>query len=70
MARPKTVAADYKRLTLRVPQAVYDEIHKQAASIGRPVNTQALYVLLYGLGLDPTPPLPGGKYGNDCSRNG
>ena len=62
MPRPKTAAADYERLTLRLPKDVAAVLREQANTIGRAVNTHALYVLRYGLGMDETPPLPGGSH--------
>lgn len=61
MPKPKTEAAEYKRLTLRVPQEVLDTLQQQAKTIGRTVNTHALFVLRYGLGIDSTLPMPGGR---------
>lgn len=68
MPRPKTEAADYERLTLRLPKDIAAALREQASSIGRAVNTHALYVLRYGLGMDTTPPLPGGSYGTRRSK--
>lgn len=62
MPRPKTAAADYERLTLRLPKDVAALLRQQASAIGRAVNTHALYVLRYGLGMDETPPMPGDQH--------
>jgi len=62
MPRPKTEAADYERLTLRLPSDVMAVLRQQASTIGRAVNTHALYVLRYGLGMEDTPPMPGGTH--------
>ena len=68
MPRPKTPAAAYKRLTLRVPAEMLDLLQAQATQLGRPVNTHTLFVLRYGLGLDPTPPFPGDPHGPRRAR--
>ena len=62
MPRPKTEAAEYERLTLRLPKNVAAVLREQASAIGRPLNTHALYVLRYGLGMDDTPPMPGERH--------
>lgn len=62
MSKQKTEAADYKRLTLRLPEDVLVMLQQQARSIGRNVNTHTLFVLRYGLGIDSAPPLPGGMH--------
>lgn len=63
MPRPKTEAAEYERLTLRIPKEVGEVLRQQAKEIGRAVNTHALYIFRYGLGMDDTSPMPGGKRG-------
>lgn len=68
MPRPKTAAADYERLTLRLPKDVATVLRQQAQTIGRALNTHTLYVLRYGLGMDDTPPMPGGQHGSAKSR--
>lgn len=60
MPKPKTEAATYKQLTVRVPAELVTLLEKQAAAIGRTKNRHAIYVLSYGLGVDDTPPVPAG----------
>jgi hypothetical protein len=67
MPRPKTAAADYKRLTLRVPQDLLAALQAQAATIGRPLNTQAIFTLRSGLGMENPHPFPGEQYGHERS---
>jgi hypothetical protein len=59
MPRPKTAAAEYERLTLRLPKDVAQALREQADAIGRSINTHALYVLRYGLGLVDQEPMSG-----------
>lgn len=68
MPRPKTEAADYERITLRVPRDVAATLRQQASEIGRAVNTHAVYVLRYGLGMDETQPVPGMSYAKKRAR--
>lgn len=69
MPRPKTVAATYRRVTLRIPEDVFEVLQTQAETIGRPFNTHALRVLRYGLGLTTTPPLLGERYDEHHARH-
>ena len=50
MPRPKTEAADYERLTLRLPKDVME-----AADAHRPLNTQAILLLRQMLALKNQP---------------
>jgi hypothetical protein len=68
MPRPKTAASVYKRLTLRLPEDVLEVLQQQAATIGRPVNTHALFVLRYGLAMNDVSPIPGGLHGSRQPR--
>lgn len=56
--RPKTKAAVYKPLTLRLPPDLLEVLQRQADAVGRPVNTHIIFVLRYGLGLDTQPASP------------
>lgn len=49
MPRPKTEAADYERLTIRLPKDVLDTLRRKAGKIGRPLNTQVVRMLQDGL---------------------
>jgi hypothetical protein len=49
MPRPKTEAAQYARLTLRVPQEMATALRLAAHHAQRPLNTQAIMVLRRGL---------------------
>jgi hypothetical protein len=51
MPRPKTEAADYERLTLRLPKDVMEGLRQAAADAHRPLNTQAILLLRQILGL-------------------
>jgi hypothetical protein len=55
MPRPKTAAADYERLTLRVPKDVIDALRHAADEAHRPLNTQAILLLRQVLHLDDPP---------------
>ena len=60
MPKPKTEAASYEPMTLRLPPDIAALLRKQAKAIGRKVNTHAIYVLRYGLDLDDQPRVPAG----------
>lgn len=45
MPRPKTEAAEYGRLTLRLPQWLLQALKEEAESERRPINTQAVLIL-------------------------
>ena len=49
MPRPKTAAADYQRLTVRLPKDVLESLRAKAENIGRPLNTQIVRILRDGL---------------------
>ena len=68
MPRPKPAAATYKRLTLRLPQDVFDVLQQQANEIGRALNTHAIFVLRYGLAMDEASPMPGGPHATRHAR--
>jgi hypothetical protein len=51
MGRPTTEAAQYQRLTLRLPPDLFEEVHRQATALGRPVNTHLVFVLREALGV-------------------
>ena len=55
MPRPKTEAADYERLTLRLPKDVMDALRHAAAAAHRPLNTHAILLLRQILGLKNPP---------------
>jgi len=55
MPRPKTEAADYERLTLRVPKDVMEGLRQAAADAHRPLNTQAILLFRQVLGLPNKP---------------
>jgi hypothetical protein len=55
MPRPKTEAADYERLTLRVPKDVMEALRQAAADAHRPLNTQAILLFRQILGLNNKP---------------
>lgn len=61
MSRPKTEAADYKRLTLRLPAELLETLQAQAAASRRTMNTHTVCVLEYGTGLSDEFPIPGEK---------
>ena len=45
MPRPKTEAAEYERLTLRIPKKIMANLKAAAAAGHRPINTQAILFL-------------------------
>lgn len=45
MSRPRTDAADYKNLTLRLPVNTLEAFQKYAVKAKRSLNAQILYVL-------------------------
>jgi predicted HicB family RNase H-like nuclease len=55
MPRPKTEAADYERLTLRLPKDVMEALRQAAAAAHRPLNTHTILLLRHMLGLQPQP---------------
>jgi hypothetical protein len=55
MPRPKTEAADYERLTLRLPKDVMEALRQAAADAHRPLNTQAILLFRQILGLHNKP---------------
>ena len=55
MPRPKTEAADYERLTLRLPKDVMEALRQAAADAHRPLNTHAILLLRHILGLKNKP---------------
>jgi len=57
MSKPKTIAATYKRVTLRLPPELYEALQQHAASARRPFNTDAILLLSRALKVkvkDPT----------------
>ena len=52
MPRPKTEAADYERLTLRLPKDVMEALRQAAAAAHRPLNTHAILLLRQILALN------------------
>lgn len=58
MPRPKTKAAEYKRLSLRLPPKLLALLQEEAESLGRPVNTHAIYLLRQALERDDQAPQP------------
>jgi predicted HicB family RNase H-like nuclease len=55
MPKPKTKAAEYKRVTIRLPEEILELLQKQAKTQERPLNTQVIKVLRHGLGIDKSP---------------
>ena len=53
MARPRTPAADYIVITVRLPAELLDTIRTQAAALGQPMNGFLLRILQQAV--TPTP---------------
>jgi len=62
MARPKTKAATYVPLMLRVPQDIAEELRRLATASHRAINTQAILVLGEALGVEIDDPVAAERF--------
>lgn len=46
--RPRTIAAEYERIALRLPPELSQTIRAEAARFGRPLNVQLVMLLRMG----------------------